>query len=156
MAKKEERFSNKVSIRNRKAGFEYEFIDHYVAGLVLRGTEIKSLREGRASLQEAYCYIDQNEEVWIKGMTISAYDNAFHGNHEPGRTRKLLLSKVEIAKLINKMEKGLSIVPRHLFINEKGLAKLEIALGRGKKLFDKREDLKKKDAERELKRVKLA
>ncbi|MDN3669738.1 SsrA-binding protein SmpB [Echinicola jeungdonensis] len=151
--KKDNKFSKIINIKNRKATFEYELIDKYVAGLVLKGTEIKSIREGKVSLKEAYCYFKRGE-LMIKQMHISPYSLAAHYNHDAVRERKLLLNKKELNKLEGKLnEKGLSIVPVRIFINNKGLAKLEIALGRGKKLHDKRQDIKKKDAKRELDRM---
>ena len=149
--------TNKVvrytNIKNRKASFEYEFLDVYVAGIMLKGTEIKSIREGKASLTEAYCYF-KNGELYIKQMHISPYSLAAHYNHEPVRDRKLLLSKKELNKLEGKSaEKGLSIIPTRLFINDRGLAKLEIALARGKKIHDKRQNIKEKDAKRDLDRM---
>ncbi len=153
MAKKEKRFSNDIQIRNRKASYEYEFIDKYVAGIILKGTEIKSIREGKASVQEAHCYFYRNE-LRVKGMTISQYENASFQSHELTRERTLLLQKKELEKLRAKSEeKGLTIIPTRLFINERGFAKMEIALARGKKLFDKRESLKKKDQSREIDRI---
>lgn len=154
MAKQEKsQFTNQISIKNRKARFEYHFLDTYLAGLKLMGTEIKSIREGKVNLQEAYCYFNNNE-LFIKQMHISPYSQGTHYNHEPTRERKLLLKKKELAKLESKMsEKGLTIVPTRLFINDRGLAKLEIALAQGKKLFDKRDDIKQRDANRELKRM---
>ena len=152
---KESRFSNNINIKNRKASFEYQFIDKYLAGIQLRGSEIKSIREGKVSLQEAYCTFE-NEELFVKNMNISPYEQATHTNHDPKRDRKLLLTKKELEKLEKKYEeKGLTIIPVRLFINNKGLAKLEIALGKGKKLYDKREDIKKKDMTRDLQRMKI-
>ena|SRR5690554_758861 len=142
-----------TNIKNRKASFEYEFLDTYIAGIMLKGTEIKSIREGKASLTEAYCYF-RNGELYIKQMHISPYSLAAHYNHEPVRDRKLLLSKKELNKLEGKSEeKGLSIIPIRLFINDRGLAKLEIALARGKKIYDKRQNIKEKDAKRDLDRM---
>ena len=156
MTKKEgQKFLNRINIVNRKARYEYRFLDTYSAGIVLTGTEIKSIREGRVNLQEAYC-VFQDEELFIKQMHISPYTEGSYNNHEPTRMRKLLLSKKELKKLAGKAdEKGLTIVPVRLFINEKGWAKLDIALAQGKKLYDKREDIKQKDMERELSRMKL-
>jgi len=152
---KESRFSNNINIKNRKASFEYQFLDKYLAGIQLRGSEIKSIREGKVSLQEAYCTF-VNEELFVKNMNISPYEQATHTNHDPKRDRKLLLTKKELEKLEKKYEeKGLTIVPVRLFISNKGLAKLEIALGKGKKLYDKREDIKKKDMARDLQRMKF-
>jgi SsrA-binding protein len=149
------RFSNDINIRNRQAGFEFELLDKYVAGLVLRGTEIKSIREGKVSLQEGYCYFN-NGELFAKGITINPYAQGTHYNHEALRERKLLLKKTELAKLEGKIEeKGLTLIPLRLFINERGFAKLEIALGRGKKLHDKRNTIKDRDAKRELDKLKI-
>ena len=145
-----------ISVRNKKASFEYEFLDEYTAGLQLKGTEIKSIRMGKVSLQEAYCFM-QKGELWIKGMHIAPYELSTYYNHEPTRTRKLLLNKKELKKLENKLkEQGLTIVPKRIFINGRGLAKLDIALAKGKKLYDKREDIKKKDTKRDLQQLKLA
>ena len=156
MTKKDhQKFSNRINIVNRKARFEYKFLDTYTAGMILTGTEIKSLREGRINLQEAFC-VFQDEELYIKQMHISPYTEGSYNNHEPTRMRKLLLSKKELRKLAAKSdEKGLTIVPVRLFISEKGWAKLEIALAQGKKLYDKREDIKQKDVSRELARIKF-
>lgn len=155
MAKTQPIFSNNIQIKNRKASYEYEFLDKYEAGIVLKGTEIKSLREGKASVQEAYCYIN-NEELFIKGMNISPYTNSSFQNHQIDRERKLLVKKREIEKIKAKTEeKGLTIVPVRIFINKRGFAKLEIAVARGKKLFDKRDSIKKKDQDRELKRLRI-
>lgn len=140
-----------VIVKNKKASFEYEFIDKFTAGIKLAGSEVKSIRNHKVSISEAYCYI-KDGEVYIKGMNISEYkESGIHTNHDPIRLRKLLLNKREIIKLDEEVQKkGLTIVPISLIINDKGLIKLEIALCRGKKLHDKRESLKKKDLEREL------
>ena len=152
MASKD-RFKGNISINNRKAGYEYEFLEKFTAGMVLKGTEIKSIREGRVNLQEAFCVVYKGE-IFVREMHISPYSNATHYNHELTRERKLLLNKKEIEKLESKTEeKGLAIVPVKLFINEKGLAKMVIALGRGKKLHDKRQSLKEKDLKREIKQA---
>ena len=152
---KQQRFSNAINIRNRQATFEYELLDKYTAGLVLMGTEIKSIREGKVNLQDGYCYIN-NGEFFVKGINITPYAEGTHYNHEATRERKLLLKKSEIKKLEGKVdEKGYTLVPIRLFINEKGIAKLEIALGRGKKLHDKRDSIKERDAKRELDRLKI-
>ena len=134
MANKDKsRFSNSINIKNRRASYEYELIDKYVAGMQLMGTEIKSIREGKATLADAYCYF-RNEELWVKQMHITPYAQGTHYNHDQTRERKLLLNKKELSKLLAKTEeKGMSIVPTRLFINERGFAKLEIALARGKK-----------------------
>jgi SsrA-binding protein len=155
MKKGKERFSGSVRIRNKKASFEYDLLDKYVAGISLKGTEIKSIREGKASLQESFCYF-KGDELFIKQMNIRPYENASHFNHEAQRDRKLLLNKNELKKLKSKMEeKGMSIVPTTLFINKKGLAKLEIALAKGKKLYDKREDIKEKDMKRQIQKMNI-
>lgn len=153
MSQKTNRFEKSVNIRNKKASFEFEFIDTYVAGLMLKGTEIKSIRESKVSLTEAFCmFLD--DELYIRQMHISPYSMAASYNHEAVRDRKLLLSKKELEKLQTKSsEKGLAIIPVRIFINDRGKAKLEIALARGKKIHDKRQDLKEKDAKRELQRM---
>lgn len=141
-----------IIIKNKKASFEYIFLSTYKAGIMLTGTEVKSIREGKATLNESFC-IFINEELWLKNMHISEYKQGSYNNHEPKRIRKLLLNKGEITKIRSKTkEKGITIIPVRLFFNERGIAKVEIALARGKKMFDKREDIKKKDIERELSR----
>lgn len=146
------KLSNTVNIENRRARFDYTFLDTLTAGLVLRGTEIKSIREGKAGLADSYCYF-KNDELFIRNFHITEYENASFYNHEPMRERKLLLSRQELDKLQRKVkDSGLTIVPVKLFINEKGFAKLNIALARGKKAYDKREDIKKRDIEREMDR----
>jgi SsrA-binding protein len=156
MAKKEkERFSNNINIKNRKASYEYQFLDKYIAGIQLSGTEIKSVREGKVNMQEAYCYLSDGE-LFVTGMHISPYSQGTHYNHEPKRVRKLLLTRQELKKLESKGDdKGLTIVPVRLFINDRGWAKLQIALAKGKKLYDKREDIKKKDMKREMDRLRI-
>jgi SsrA-binding protein len=147
------RFSNDINIRNRQAGFEYELLDKYVAGLVLMGTEIKSIREGKVNLQDGYCYFNDGE-LYTKGITINPYAQGTHYNHDAQRERKLLLKKTELAKLEKRVEeRGLTLVPVRLFINERGFAKLEIAIGRGKKLHDKRNTIKDRDVKRELNKL---
>lgn len=154
MTKDKNRFAKTISIRNKRASFEYEFVDTYIAGLVLRGTEIKSIREGKVNLQDAYCFF-KSGELFVINLSISPYSQGTHYNHEPNRERKLLLSKNELEKLEKKFEeKGLSIIPVKLFVNDRGLAKLEIALAKGKKLHDKRESIKERDVKRELQRMK--
>lgn len=146
--------NNPINIKNKKARFEYHLLDKYVAGIQLGGTEIKSIREGKASVQEAYCVIEDGE-VYIRNMHIKEYENASFYQHNPKADRKLLLNRKEINKLEKKMNtKGFTIVPLRLFINKKGLAKLEIALAQGKKLYDKRHDLKAKDDKRAIDRIK--
>ncbi|MDR1671910.1 MAG: SsrA-binding protein SmpB [Bacteroidales bacterium] len=142
-----------INIKNKKAAFEYEFLEKYVAGIQLLGTEIKSVREGKANLTDAYCFF-RNNELWIQGMHIAEYRWGTCNNHNSRRERKLLLTRKELNKLERKsQDKGLTIIAIRTFLNERGLAKMEIALSRGKKLYDKRQDLKRKDTERELDRV---
>jgi SsrA-binding protein len=151
----QQRFSNDINIRNRQAGFEFELLERYVAGMVLTGTEIKSIREGKVNLQDGYCYMN-NGEMFVKGINITPYAQGTHYNHEATRERKLLLKRSELTKLQGKAEeKGLTLVPTRLFINDRGLAKLEIALARGKKVHDKRDSIKERDAKRELHRLRL-
>ena len=141
-----------INIRNRKAGYEYAFLDKLVAGLSLLGTEIKSIRQGKANITEAFCVMEKGE-LWVRNMQIEEYEKARHYNHAPRRDRKLLVHKHEIKKLANQLkDQGLAIIPLRLFLNDDGLAKLEIALAKGKKLYDKREDIKKKDVQREMQR----
>jgi len=150
-----ERFSKTVNIRNKQATFNYEIQDTYVAGLVLKGTEIKSIREGKVSLQDGYCYFN-NGELYARGIQITPYAQGTHYNHEPDRERKLLLKRIELRKIEARVsEKGLTLVPLRLFINDRGFAKLEIALGKGKKQFDKRESIRERDVKRELDRIKF-
>lgn len=143
-----------INIKNKKATFNYELVEKLVAGIVLKGTEIKSIRNGKANLNEAFCTFE-NDELFIKGMHISPYEYGTHTNHEAKADRKLLLNRKELSKWETKTkEKGLTIVPVKLFVTGKGFAKIEIALARGKKLHDKRETLKQKDAKREMSRIK--
>ena len=143
----------KISIKNKKAYFQFEIIETYTAGIVLTGTEIKSIRQSKASMVDAYCKFI-NGELWLTGMHIAEYDFGTYNNHEPKRERKLLLNRTELRKLFrSSKEKGLTIVALKLFVNPKGLAKVDIGLARGKKLHDKREDLKKKDSKREMERL---
>lgn len=145
--------SNQINIKNKKASFEYEFIEKFTAGIQLTGTEIKSIRAGKASIVEGYCFL-KDSEVFIKNMYIAEYDQGSYNNHNPKRDRKLLLNKTEINKLVKKKKDvGLTIVPLKVFINKKGYAKLDIALAKGKKLHDKRHDLKDKDAKRQMDRA---
>jgi len=144
------KLSNNINIENRRARFDYKFLEKHIAGVVLTGTEIKSIREGKAGLSDSYCYF-KNNELFIKNMHISEYSDASFYSHEPLRERKLLLQKKELTKLSRSLtDQGLTIVPVRLFISEKGFAKLEIALAKGKKEFDKREDIKRRDTEKEL------
>lgn len=142
-----------VIIKNKKAAFEYNFLLTLTAGMVLTGTEVKSVREGKASLSDAFCVL-MNGDIWVKNLHISEYKQGSYNNHEPKRIRKLLLNKGELVKLQSKLrEKGLTVIPVQLFFNERGIAKLEIALAKGKKTFDKREDMKKKDMQREIAKI---
>ena len=144
-----------VQIKNKKASFEYEFIETYQAGIMLKGTEIKAIRMNKASITESYCFFD-GEELWIKNLNISTYDKSSFYNHDPLRVRKLLLRKAELKKLfVHSKEKGLTIIAIRLFTNDRGYAKIEIALARGKKLYDKRESIKEKDNAREMQRIKI-
>jgi len=144
--------TRKISIRNKKAGYEYFLLEQFTAGLVLTGTEIKSVREGKANLTDSYCAFD-NGEIFVLNMHISEYKYGNQFNHEPKRPRKLLLTKREMRKLLTKLkDKGITIIPVELFINEEGYAKLTIAIAKGKKLYDKRETLKSKDQQREIDR----
>ena len=142
-----------VQIRNKKASFEYYFIDTYTAGIVLTGTEIQSIRNGKASLVDSFCFIN-NGEIWVKGMNVSPYFYGSYANHVAKRDRKLLLNKREIRRLMEDTKAvGFTIVPVLLFIDEKGRAKLDIALARGKKEYDKRQTLKEKEDRREMDRA---
>lgn len=146
--------ANRINIKNKKAYFDYELIDRYVAGIQLQGTEIKSIRLGKASLVESYCIFHKGE-LYIRGLQIAEYAYASYNAHEPGRERKLLLNRKELYKLERKVkESGLTIVSLRLFINESGFAKLEIALAKGKKQYDKRETIKRKDTQRQMERLK--
>lgn len=139
-----------IEIKNKKASFEYHLLQTYEAGIVLTGTEVKSIRAGKANINEAYCSFDKNGELWIKNMHISEYKLGTYYNHEPKRDRKLLLKKSELKKLHRKvMEKGFTIVPVKVYFSERGLVKIEIALAQGKKSFDKRHSIKEKDMKRE-------
>ncbi|MBS1782567.1 MAG: SsrA-binding protein SmpB [Bacteroidetes bacterium] len=144
--------NEKVYIKNRPATFEYAIEDRLTAGIVLTGSEIKSVRNGKISFNDSYCLF-LHDELWIKSLHITEYINAGYAGHEPTRERKLLLNKKELRKWQQKIkEKGLTIVPLAMFINENGFAKVEIGLGRGKKLHDKRETIKGREADREIKR----
>ena len=142
----------KINIKNRKAQFEYQLIDRYIAGIMLLGTEIKSIRNNKANISDAHCIFIENE-LFVKNLHIAEYNSAGYSNHIPKRDRKLLLNRQEINKLWTKVkERGNTVIPLRLFINEKGKAKLEIALAKGKKIYDKRESLKQKDLKREINR----
>jgi SsrA-binding protein len=145
--------ANRINIKNKKAFHDYELIERLHAGVQLQGTEIKSMRMGKASLNDSYC-VFHNNELYIRGLQIAEYAWASYNSHEPGRERKLLLNRNELNKFQRKTkESGLTIVALRLYINEKGYAKIEIALAKGRKLYDKREVLRKKDTERQLDRM---
>ncbi|MFZ4619856.1 MAG: SsrA-binding protein SmpB [Bacteroidota bacterium] len=147
----EKRTEERATVSNRRARFEYEILDSYEAGIVLKGSEVKSLRVGKANLQDSYAVVKDNE-VWLMNMHISPYEQANQFNHEPTRTRKLLLTKAEISKLHSKSnEKGLTLVPLKLYF-KKGIVKVELGIAKGKKLHDKRESIKERDVEREMRR----
>lgn len=144
-----------INIKNKRARFEYELLDKYVAGIVLTGTEIKSIRNSKASIAESFCEFNDRGELFVVNMNIDEYKYGTHYNHKPKAERKLLLNKRELKKLEKEVKNtGLTIVPLRLFINEKGYAKLEIALAKGKKLYDKRESMKTRDTKRRLDQVK--
>ena len=141
-----------ITIKNKKAAYLYEILDEFTAGIVLTGSEIKSIRQGKASLVDSYC-VFINNELWIKGLHIAEYKFATYNNHEPKRNRKLLLHKQELKKLEKKIkEKGYTIIALQLYLSENGYAKIDIALAKGKTIGDKRESLKKKDAKRDMDR----
>lgn len=151
MAKKE---NTKIHFKNKKAYHKYEILDKFLAGIRLLGTEIKSIRTGKVNFTDAYCSV-KDDEVWLIGLHIAEYRMGTCNNHEPKRQRKLLLNKREIKKIEKTVtEKGLTIVPLSVFINEKGLAKVEIAVAKGKKIFDKRESIKERDSKIVLDRMK--
>ncbi|WJJ95173.1 SsrA-binding protein SmpB [Algibacter luteus] len=144
-----------INIQNKKARFQYEILDKYTAGIVLTGTEIKSIRSGKASIAESFCEFNEKGELFVVNMTIEEYLYGTYYNHKPKATRKLLLNKKELKKLNKEVQNtGLTIIPLRLFINEKGYAKLVIALAKGKKLYDKRETIKDRDNKRNLDRIK--
>ena len=145
----------KINIKNKRARFEYELIDTYTAGLVLSGTEIKSIREGKASITESFCEFNDRGELFIINMQVDEYSHGSHYNHKPKAERKLLLNKGELKKLEKEVKNsGLTIVPLNLFLNDRGLAKINISLAKGKKLHDKRDSIKDRDNKRDLDRVK--
>ena len=152
MSKKENKYKA-VKIRNKRASFDFALFDDYTAGIVLTGTEIKSIRQGKASLVDTFCYV-HNGEVWVKNMYVAHYEQGSYNNHVEHRDRKLLLNKREICKIQQTVKQpGFSIVPTLLYINDRGLAKLDISIARGKKEFDKRETLKEKEDRRQMDRV---
>ncbi|MCH5235721.1 MAG: SsrA-binding protein SmpB [Muribaculaceae bacterium] len=145
--------AQQVNIKNKKAHFNYEIGDTYTAGLVLTGTEIKSIRDGKASLSDSYCMVE-NGEVWVKNMHISEYFYGSYNNHSVKRDRKLLLNKKEISKIAKAAdEPGYTIVPIRIFINDRGYAKLVIGIGRGKKQYDKRQSIKEREDKRNIDRI---
>jgi SsrA-binding protein len=143
---------NKINIKNKKAYFDFEILEKVTAGMELTGTEIKSIRMGKASLADSYCYF-RNNELWVKGMRISEYEQGSYNNHNPYRDRRLLLKRNELNRYEKRVrEKGLTMIVLRLFINDDNLAKLEIALARGKKEYDKRETIRQKDLKRDMER----
>lgn len=145
--------NNQINIKNRRASFDYEIFETFTAGIVLTGTEIKSIRLGKAGLTDTFCFIN-NGEVWVKNMYIAEYFYGSYNNHVERRERKLLLNKKEIEKLVKSNDQsGFSIVPLRLFINERGLAKLVIAIARGKKVYDKRQSIKEREDKIMLNRI---
>ena len=143
----------RVSLVNKKAGFEFELLDCFTAGIMLRGTEIKSIRQSKVNMGDAYC-VFKGLELFVVNLHISAYEAGTYNNHQPLAERKLLLNRQELRKLNKQFEeKGLTIIPRKLFINDRGLAKLEVCLAKGKKLHDKRDSIKEKDVKREMART---
>ncbi len=142
-----------INIKNKRATFDYELLDTYTAGIVLTGTEIKSIRQGKASLVDTFCFF-ANGELWVKNMHVAEYFYGSYNNHAARRDRKLLLTKKELDKLLRtSRDPGFTIVPVRLFINEKGLAKMVVALAKGKKQYDKRQSLREKDDKREMARM---
>ena len=145
--------SNNISIKNRRATFDYEIVETFTAGIVLTGTEIKSIRQGKCGLTDTYCMVI-NGEVWVKNMYIAEYSYGSYNNHTTHRDRKLLLNRKEIRRIAKEnLQPGFSIVPLRLFINERGLAKLVIAIARGKKQFDKRQSIKEREDKRTIDRM---
>jgi len=143
-----------IDIKNKKAFFEFEFLEKFTVGMILTGTEIKSIRLGNVNMSDAWCYFSKGE-LFVKNLNIASYEKGTHYNHEPLRPRKLLLTKRELIKLQTKIkERGLTIVPTRVFISDRGFAKLEIALAKGKKLYDKRETIKEREMKREVQRMK--
>jgi len=148
---------NQISIKNKRARFDYELLDQYVAGIVLAGTEIKSIRQGKASLSQSFCEFNERGELYVINMQIDEYTHGGYTNHRPKASRKLLLQRSELRKLRKQVTtSGLTVVPLNLFINERGWAKLTIALAKGKKQYDKREAIKERDTRKDLDRIKKA
>ena len=154
MSQKKKDFKNNINIKNKRARFDYEILDKYISGIQLVGTEIKAIREGKASLSDSFCEFNDRGELFVINMYINEYSHGTHYNHQPKRERKLLLNKKELKKLRREVEKnGITIVPLRMFITEKGWAKLEIGLARGRKKYDKRHLLKERDIKRQLDQV---
>ncbi|WBA40149.1 SsrA-binding protein SmpB [Hymenobacter canadensis] len=154
MASKKDDAPKRINIQNRRASHEYAFLVKYDAGIMLQGTEIKSIREGSVQLQDGFCTFHTDGSLWLNQVTIAKYTEGTYNNHEPMRARKLLLNKRELKQLANKnQEQGLTIIPLRMFVSDRGFAKVEIALAKGKKLYDKRDDLKAKDQKREMDRA---
>jgi SsrA-binding protein len=149
---KDQKINKTVNIKNKKAYFDYHFLETFQAGIQLLGTEVKAIRENNCNLADSYCYV-KNGEIWIKNMHVSKYEMGTHYNHEPLRDRKLLLTKREIKKIEHKLkDKGITLIPVRIYVNERGWIKVELALAKGKKLYDKREDIKQRDMKREIER----
>lgn len=145
--------SNNINIKNRRATFDYEIIESFTAGIVLTGTEIKSIRQGKAGLTDTYCMVENNE-LWIKAMYIAEYSYGSYNNHATHRDRKLLLNRKEINKIAKAVQQpGFSIIPLKLYINEQGFAKVDIAIARGKKMYDKRQSIKEREDKRAMDRM---
>ena len=141
------------TIRNKRAGFEYELLEKFSAGIMLLGSEIKSIRDGKVNMGDAFCYFRKGE-LYVRHLSISEYSKGTHYNHDPLRERKLLLNKRELKKLLSKTkERGFTIIPVSIFFNERGIAKMEIALAKGKKLHDKRDSIRNKDSKRDIDRA---
>jgi len=148
-----EKIKSDIIIKNKRSAFDFELLSTYTAGIVLVGTEIKSIRQGKASLVDTFCFFSNNE-LWVKNMNVSEYFYGSYNNHQPRRDRKLLLNRKELDKIRRlTKESGFTIVPTQLYLDEKGLAKLQIAVAKGKKSYDKRETLKEKDDKRQIDRV---
>ena len=148
---------NTVNIQNKKARFNYELLEKFDAGIVLAGTEIKSIRSGKASIAESFCEFNEKGELFVINMTIQQYSHGNYFNHDPKNSRKLLLQKSELRKLHKKVKNtGLTIIPLKVYMNDRGLAKMKIALAKGKKLHDKRQTLKERETKRKLDQVKKA
>tara|TARA_R110002050_G_scaffold216126_3_gene352258 strand:+ start:3449 stop:4147 length:699 start_codon:yes stop_codon:yes gene_type:complete len=150
-----EHMQKKINIKNKRARFDYELLDTYTAGIVLSGTEIKSIRESKASISESFCEFNDHGELFVINMQVDEYSHGTHYNHKPKAERKLLLNRGELKKLEKEVKNsGLTIIPLNLFLNDRGLAKINIALARGKKLYDKRETIKDRDNKKNLDRIK--